>query len=51
MEDKFIVLLVEKIDEAGIDVFKGDADVRFASDTSENILAKEVKEVDAVVIR
>ncbi len=51
MKNNFTVLLVEKIDKAGIDILKEIADLKFASSASEKVLANEAKEVDAVIIR
>jgi D-3-phosphoglycerate dehydrogenase len=51
MSKKFTALLVEKIDEAGMSILNKVAEVKFASSNSEKVLAEEVREVDALIIR
>jgi len=51
MKNIFTVLLVEEIDGAGINVLKEVAEIKLASGSSEEILANEVRDVDALIIR
>jgi len=51
MKKRFTVLLVENIHEAGINILNRVAEVKLASSTSEDVLAEEVKDVDALIIR
>lgn len=51
MERPFQVLLLEKIDEAGVRLLEEIADIRWSSGTSQEILAKEIKDADAVIVR
>ena len=49
--DRPKVLLTAKIDKAGIDILEKVADVKFASSTSEETLAKEAVDVDGMIVR
>jgi len=51
MLGQFKVLLVEKIDDAGLKLLEGISEVKFASGTSEETLMEESRGVDAIVIR
>ncbi|MEM3765535.1 MAG: hydroxyacid dehydrogenase [Candidatus Bathyarchaeia archaeon] len=51
MKNKFSILLVEEIDKAGMDILKKAANLKIASAVSEDILVKEIKDMDAVIIR
>lgn len=51
MESPFNVLLVEKIDEAGVRLLEAIAKVRWASGTSPEVLASESLDVDAIIVR
>jgi D-3-phosphoglycerate dehydrogenase len=51
MPRQFKVLLVEKIDEAGLRLLGGIGEVKIASRASEEPLMEESKDVDAIVIR
>ncbi len=51
MPRQFKVLLVEKIDEAGLKLLEGVGEVKLASGASEETLMEESRDVDAIVIR
>ncbi|MEM2936090.1 MAG: hydroxyacid dehydrogenase [Candidatus Bathyarchaeia archaeon] len=51
MPRQFKVLLVEKIDEAGLKLLESVGEVRLASGVSEETLREESRDVDAIVIR
>lgn len=51
MRNKFSILLVEKIDEAGMNILQRVAETKIASAFSEDVLVKETRDVDAVIIR
>ncbi len=51
MPGQFKVLLVEKIDEAGLKLLEGVGEVKLASKASEETLIEESRDVDAIVIR
>jgi D-3-phosphoglycerate dehydrogenase len=51
MRNRFSVLLVEEIDEAGMNILRKVADLKIASAVSEDILAREIRDMNAVIIR
>lgn len=51
VKDKFNVLLVEKIDEVGVDILRRVAKITVASAASEDVLVEEIRDMDAVIIR
>jgi len=51
MAGQFKVLLVEKIDEAGLKLLEGISEVKLASGASEETLMEESRDMDAIVIR
>jgi D-3-phosphoglycerate dehydrogenase len=48
---RFKVMLTDKIDRAGLEILEEVADLKFASSPSEEVLAREVKDVDGMVVR
>lgn len=51
MQSEPVILLVEEIDEAGLEILRNCGKVVFASGCSEDVLIKEIENVDAVIIR
>jgi len=51
MAGQFKVLLIEKIDEAGLKLLEGISEVKLASGASEETLMEESRDMDAIVIR
>jgi len=49
--ERFKVMLTDRIDEAGMKILKEVADLKFASAPSEEVLAKEVADIDGMVVR
>jgi D-3-phosphoglycerate dehydrogenase len=51
MGKPFQVLLIEKIDEAGIQILEEVAEIRWSSGTTQEILAQEARDADAIIVR